>query len=253
MTTTDTLQGALDELALRFGDQALAPPGPAGFLAIHPTLDAALGGGIPRGRITEVYGPEGAAKTTIGLWACASAQADGQVALFVDTEHALDLGWARRCGVDTDALLVSQPDHAEQALQTIDILTPAVGVVVLDSVAALLPKAELEGAIGQGFPGRQALLVAEALRKLVGPLARNRVAMVATGQLRERAGVPGAPLYTAGGRALGYYASTRVEVHPVQDLKGGGRRIKATVVKSKVADRGTPVTLDVKGRALAGV
>jgi recombination protein RecA len=249
-----TIQTALGELAR----VVAAPDAATGARALstgHAGLDAALGiGGVPRGRITEVYGPEGAAKTTLALAVVAQAQRSGGIACYVDAEHALDLAWAATCGVDTGALLVHQPDDGEQALEVAKVLVAsgALAALVIDSAAAIVPRAELAGEIGQRHAGAQARLLSQALRRLAGPIARAGTVVVVTNQLRERAGVDGAPLYTAGGRALGYYASVRLELRPVRNLAHGGRRIHVEVVKSKVATAGQGVDVDVRAdRGLA--
>lgn len=232
------------------------PTPPAAISTGCAELDAALGiGGVPRGRVTEVYGVEGAAKTTLALSVIAQAQRAGGIACYVDAEHALDLDWAGRCGVDTDALWLHQPDDGEQALQVCKLLVEsgALDVLVIDSAAAIVPRAELAGDIGQRHAGAQARLLSDALRRLAGPIKRAGTALLVTNQLRERAGVEGAPTYTAGGRALGYYASVRLELRPVRQLpKAAGRRVRVEVVKSKVAPAGGSVEIDVRAdRGLA--
>mgnify|MGYP001046769941 CR=1 FL=1 len=206
-------------------------------------LDAAIGvGGIPRGRVTEIYGPESSGKTTLCLHVVANAQKNGGVAAYIDAEHALDIDYARKVGVDMDALLVSQPDTGEQALEICEILvrSGAVDVVVIDSVAALVPKAEIEGDMGDSHVGLQARLMSQALRKLTGSIARSRTAVVFINQLRERVGVMfGNPETTTGGKALKFYASVRLDIRrtgPVKDkdeVVGSHCRVK--VVKNKVA------------------
>jgi len=242
------LQAALDAVAEQFGaavvaspnGQASTPPAvvPTGSLA----LDQALGvGGIPRGRISEVYGPEGSGKTTLTLSVLAQAQRAGGTGVFVDAEHALDLTWAATCGVDTKELLVCRPDSGEQALQVASLLIASgeVAVLVIDSTAALVPQAELDGKIGEHFAGVQANLLSQALRKLAGQIARANAAVVVTNQLRQRAGVAGTPTYTAGGRALGYYASVRLHLHHPESISERdrvlGTRLRAQVVKNKLA------------------
>ncbi len=206
-------------------------------------LDAAIGvGGIPRGRVTEIYGPESSGKTTLCLHVVANAQKKGGVAAYIDAEHALDLEYARKIGVDMDALLVSQPDTGEQALEICEILvrSGAVDIVVIDSVAALVPKAEIEGDMGDSHVGLQARLMSQALRKLTGSIARSRTAVVFINQLREKIGVMfGNPETTTGGKALKFYASVRLDIRrtgPVKDkdeVVGSHCRVK--VVKNKVA------------------
>jgi recombination protein RecA len=242
------VQAALDLVEAQLGTaivtspngHATTPPAVIGTGSL--ALDHALGvGGIPRGRITEVYGPEGVGKTTVGLALAGQAQRAGGTALVIDTEHALDLGWAQRCGVDTDRLLLCHPESGEQALQVASLLITAgaVDVVVVDSVAALVPQAELNGRIGEHAAGVQGRLLSEALRVLAGQIARAQVAVVATNQLRQRAGAPRQQLYTAGGRALGYYASVRLHLHQPQPIHHDGRvlgaRVRAQVVKNKLA------------------
>jgi recombination protein RecA len=242
------LQAALDLVAAQLGPAIVTSPNghataPAAVISTGSlALDHALGvGGIPRGRITEIYGPEGVGKTTVGLALAGQAQHTGGTALVIDTEHALDLAWAQRCGVDTDRLLLCHPESGEQALQVASLLITAgaVDVVVIDSVAALVPQAELDGKIGEHAAGVQGRLLSEALRVLAGQIARAQVAVVATNQLRQRAGAPGQHLYTAGGRALGYYASVRLQLHQPQPIKQDGRvlgaRVRAQVVKNKLA------------------
>jgi recombination protein RecA len=206
-------------------------------------LDLALGvGGIPRGRMTEIFGPESSGKTTLCQHILAEAQRKGGVVAFIDVEHALDPGYARACGVNVDELLVSQPDTGEDALQITETLIRSGGVdcVVLDSVAALVPKAEIEGEIGDSFVGIQARLMSQALRKLAGAVNRSNTALVFTNQLREKIGVMfGNPEVTPGGRALKFYASVRLDIRRVETIKVGtdsvGNRVKVKVVKNKVA------------------
>src|SRR5919197_1340516 len=206
-------------------------------------LDAAIGvGGIPRGRITEIYGPESSGKTTLSLHVVGNAQRQGGVAAFIDAEHALGVDYARKLGVDVDALLISQPDTGEQALEICEILvrSGAVDVVVVDSVAALVPKAEIEGEMGDSLPGLQARLMSQALRKLAGAINRSRTAVIFINQLREKIGVMfGNPETTSGGRALKFYASVRIDIRPIEPIKQGdvviGGRTRVKVVKNKVA------------------
>ena len=207
------------------------------------TLDAAIGiGGIPRGRITEIFGPESSGKTTLALHVVANAQRGGGVAAFVDAEHALDVDYAQKLGVDLDNLLVSQPDTGEEALEITEILvrSGAVDVVVIDSVAALVPKAEIEGDMGDAHVGLQARLMSQALRKLAGAINRSKTSVVFINQLREKVGVMfGNPETTSGGRALKFYASVRLDVRrigPVKDREAIiGSRTRVKVVKNKVA------------------
>ena len=212
---------------------------PSGSIA----LDLALGvGGIPRGRITEIFGPESSGKTTLCQHIIAEAQRRGGVGGVIDVEHALDPGYARACGVNVDELLVSQPDTGEQALEITETLIRSGGidVVVVDSVAALVPRAEIEGEMGDSFVGIQARLMSQALRKLTGAVSRSNTSLVFTNQLREKIGVMfGNPEVTPGGRALKFYASVRLEIRRVETIKTGtesvGNRVRVKVVKNKVA------------------
>src|ERR687898_2793369 len=212
---------------------------PTGSLA----LDLALGvGGIPRGRVMEVFGPEGSGKTTVCLHIIAEAQAKGGIAAFIDAEHALDPTYARELGVNIDELLVSQPDSGEQALEIADMLvrSAALDLVVIDSVAALVPRAEIEGEMGDTHVGLQARLMSQALRKMTGSLSRSNTIAVFINQLREKIGVMfGSPETTTGGRALKFYASVRLDVRRIETLKDGveaiGNRVRVKVVKNKVA------------------
>ena len=212
---------------------------PTGSIA----LDLALGvGGIPRGRMTEIFGPESSGKTTLCQHILAEAQQKGGVVAFIDVEHALDPAYARACGVNVDELLVSQPDTGEDALQITETLIRSGGVdcVVVDSVAALVPKAEIEGEIGDSFVGIQARLMSQALRKLAGSVNRSNTALVFTNQLREKIGVMfGNPEVTPGGRALKFYASVRLDIRRIETIKVGtdsvGNRVRVKVVKNKVA------------------
>jgi recombination protein RecA len=226
---------------MRLGDRAALAVEviPTGSVA----LDLALGvGGVPRGRITEIYGPESSGKTTLCYHIVANAQRAGGVAAFIDAEHALDPGYARNVGVNVDELLVSQPDTGEQALEIAETLirSNGVDVVVIDSVAALVPRAEIEGEMGDSFVGLQARLMSQALRKLTGAINRSKTALVFTNQLREKIGVMfGNPETTPGGRALKFYASVRLDIRRIETLKTGtdavGSRTRVKVVKNKVA------------------
>jgi recombination protein RecA len=206
-------------------------------------LDHATGiGGIPRGRVTEIFGPESSGKTTLTLHVIANAQKAGGVAAFVDAEHALDVGYARKLGVDTENLLVSQPDTGEQALEIAEVLvrSGALDVVVVDSVAALVPRAEIEGEMGDAHVGLQARLMSQALRKLTGAIGRSNTAVVFTNQIREKIGVMfGNPETTSGGRALKFYASLRLDIRRIASIKEGteliGNRARVKVVKNKCA------------------
>ena len=224
---------------MRLGDEVRAPMEviPTGAIA----LDVALGiGGLPRGRVVEIYGPEGSGKTTLALHALASAQKAGGIAAFIDAEHALDPDYAKKLGVDTDALLVSQPDTGEQALEIADMLirSGAIDVVVIDSVAALVPRAEIEGEMGDSHVGLQARLMSQALRKITGALSQTKTTAIFINQLREKVGVMfGSPETTSGGRALKFYASVRLDVRRIETLKDGteavGSRTRIKVVKNK--------------------
>ena len=226
---------------MRLGDRVAAPIEviPTGSIA----LDVALGiGGLPRGRIVEIYGPESSGKTTVALHAVANAQAAGGVAAFIDAEHALDPEYARALGVDTDSLLVSQPDTGEQALEIMDMLirSGALDIIVVDSVAALVPRAEIEGEMGDSHVGLQARLMSQALRKVTGALNNSGTTAIFINQLREKIGVMfGSPETTTGGKALKFYASVRLDVRRIETLKDGtdavGNRTRCKVVKNKVA------------------
>ena len=207
------------------------------------TLDMALGvGGIPRGRVTEIYGPESSGKTTLSLHIIANAQSTGGQAAFIDAEHAFDAAYAKKLGVDLDSLLISQPDTGEQALEIVETLvrSNAVDVIVVDSVAALTPKAEIDGDMGQSFMGLQARLMSQALRKLSGAISKSKTCVIFINQVRMKIGVMwGNPETTPGGRALKFYASVRIDLRKIASLKKGeevvGNRVKANVVKNKVA------------------
>ncbi len=207
------------------------------------SLDLALGGhGIPRGRVVEIFGPESSGKTTLALHIVASAQQSGGVAAFVDAEHALDPAWMKKCGVNPETLLVSQPDCGEQALEITDMLvrSNAVDVIVIDSVAALIPKVELEGEMGQAHVGLQARLMSQALRKLTAGISKSKTIVIFINQIRMKIGVMfGNPETTPGGRALKFYSSVRIDVRRIASIKEGdrfmGNQVKAKVVKNKVA------------------
>ncbi len=226
---------------MRLGSEERAP------VAVIPTgsiaLDVALGvGGLPRGRIIEIYGPESSGKTTLTLHAIASVQRQGGIAAFVDAEHALDPDYAQKLGVNIDELLVSQPDTGEQALEIADMLvrSGSVDLVVIDSVAALVPKAEIEGEMGDSHVGLQARLMSQALRKLTGGLNQTGTTMIFINQLREKIGVFfGSPETTAGGKALKFYSSVRLDIRRIETLKEGtdavGNRTRVKIVKNKMA------------------
>ncbi|MDR2671726.1 MAG: recombinase RecA [Coriobacteriales bacterium] len=238
------------EIEKKFGKGSImryGTEGPLLGLEVIPTgvlaLDAALGiGGVPRGRIVEIYGPESSGKTTLALQIIAEAQALGGIVAFIDAEHALDPAYAARLGVDIDEVLVSQPDTGEQALEICDMLvrSGAIDAIVIDSVAALVPRAEIEGDIGDSTVGLQARLMSQALRKLAGSLSRSNTTCIFINQLREKIGVSyGNPEVTTGGRALKFFASVRIDVRKVDLIKKNtdiiGNRVRAKVVKNKVA------------------
>jgi recombination protein RecA len=226
---------------MRLGEETRTPVEviPTGSIA----LDVALGiGGLPRGRVVEIYGPESSGKTTVALHAVANAQKAGGIAAFIDAEHALDPDYAQKLGVDTEALLVSQPDTGEQALEIADMLirSGAIDIVVIDSVAALVPKAEIEGEMGDSHVGLQARLMSQALRKLTGALNSTKTTAIFINQLREKVGVMfGSPETTTGGKALKFYASVRLDVRRIETLKDGteavGNRTRIKVVKNKMS------------------
>jgi len=226
---------------MRLGDDGRAPVEviPTGSIA----LDLALGiGGLPRGRVVEIYGPESSGKTTVALHSVANAQRAGGIAAFIDAEHALDPEYAKNLGVDTDALLVSQPDTGEQALEIADMLvrSGALDIIVVDSVAALVPRAEIEGEMGDSHVGLQARLMSQALRKMTSGLSQSNTTCIFINQLREKIGVMfGSPETTTGGKALKFYASIRLDVRRIETLKDGtdavGNRTRVKVVKNKMA------------------
>ena len=227
---------------MRLGDRAVLDD-----IAVIPTgsleLDYALGvGGLPRGRVVEIFGPEASGKTTLALQIIAEAQKQGGLAAFIDAEHAMDANYAKKLGVDVDNLLVSQPDSGEQALEIAEVLvrSGAIDVLVIDSVAALVPRAELEGEMGDAHMGLQARLMSQALRKLTGVVSKSHTTLIFTNQIREKIGVIfGNPETTTGGRALKFYASVRLDIRRIATLKEGdkviGHRTKVKVVKNKVA------------------
>ena len=243
------LETTLKSIEKRYGEGAIMRLGQASHLEVEviPTgslaLDRALGiGGIPRGRVIEIYGPEGSGKTTLCQHIVAEAQRAGGVAAFIDMEHALDPGYAAVCGVDVDELYISQPDTGEQALEIAEALvrSGAVDVIIVDSVAALVPRAEIEGEMGDSHPGLQARLMSQALRKLSGAIKASNTAMVFTNQLRHKIGVMfGSPETTSGGMALKFYSSVRLDIRRIQAIKSGGEvvgnRTRVRVKKNKVA------------------
>lgn len=243
------LEATLAQITKRYGDGAVMKLGGAvgmdvGVISTGSIgLDIALGvGGIPRGRVTEVFGPEGSGKTTLAQHIIAEAQRDGGIAAFIDVEHVLDPTYAAKCGVDVDELLISQPDTAEQALEITEALvrSGAIDVVVLDSVAALVPRAEIEGEMGDQHVALQARLMSQALRKLTGAIKRSNTSVIFTNQLRMKVGVLfGNPETTPGGRALKFYSTVRLDIRRVQSIKSGseviGNRTRVRVKKNKVA------------------
>ena len=243
------LDTALAQIEKQFGKGSIMRLGEEGRVPVDiiPTgsvaLDIALGiGGLPRGRVVEIYGPESSGKTTLALHAIANAQAAGGIAAFIDAEHAFDPEYAKRLGVDIDALLVSQPDTGEQALEITDMLirSGALDLIVIDSVAALVPRAEIEGEMGDSHVGLQARLMSQALRKITGALSTNNTTAIFINQLREKIGVMfGSPETTTGGKALKFYASVRLDIRRIETLKDGtepvGNRTRVKVVKNKVA------------------
>ena len=249
MDKQKALETALQQLEKQYGKGTVMRLGENAAMQVEAistgsiSLDVALGiGGVPRGRIIEIYGPESSGKTTLALHVVAAAQKKGGEAAFIDAEHALDPVYAKALGVDTDSLLVSQPDNGEQALDICEALvrSGAIDIVVVDSVAALVPKAELEGEMGDSFVGLQARLMSQALRKLAGAISKSNCVVIFINQLREKIGVMyGNPETTTGGRALKFYSSVRIEIRRTETLKNGatpvGNRVRAKVVKNKIA------------------
>jgi recombination protein RecA len=250
MDKAQALGSALQQIERQFGKGSImrmGDPGAQADVQVVPTgalsLDVALGiGGLPRGRIVEVFGPESSGKTTLLYHVIAQAQRGGGLAAFIDAEHAMDPAYARRIGVNIDELLVSQPDHGEQALEIADLLirSGSLDIVAIDSVAALVPKAEIEGEMGDSHVGLQARLMSQALRKLAGTLNRAGTICIFTNQLREKIGVMfGSPEITPGGRALKFYSSVRLDIRRIETIKEGaeavGNRVRVKVVKNKVA------------------
>ncbi len=243
------LEAAVGQIEKQFGKGSIMRLGQREITAIPSistgaiSIDFALGvGGVPRGRVVEIFGPESSGKTTLALQVIAQAQKAGGMAAFVDAEHALDAAYAKKLGVDLDALLVSQPDNGEQALEIVEVLVRSGGVdvVVVDSVAALVPRAEIEGEMGDAQVGLQARLMSQALRKLTGVVSKSKTCLVFINQLREKIGVMfGNPETTTGGRALKFYASVRVDIRRIASIKDGdqvvGGRTRVKIVKNKVA------------------
>jgi recombination protein RecA len=247
---TKAIEMAVGQIEKQFGKGSIMRLGQKDAIAVIPSistgaisLDYALGvGGVPRGRVIEIFGPESSGKTTLALQVIAQAQLTGGMAAFVDAEHALDAGYAKKLGVDLDNLLVSQPDNGEQALEIVEVLvrSNAVDVVVVDSVAALVPRAEIEGEMGDAQVGLQARLMSQALRKLTGAVSKSKTCLIFINQLREKIGVMfGNPETTTGGRALKFYSSVRLDIRRIGAIKDGdvviGGRTRVKVVKNKVA------------------
>jgi recombination protein RecA len=245
---TKALGLALDQIEKQFGKGSIMKLGESTHTKVEtvPTgaisLDLALGGGLPRGRVVEIYGPESSGKTTLTLHAIAEVQKRGGTAAFIDAEHALDPAYAKRIGVDVENLLLSQPDNGEQALEIVETLvrSNAVDVIVVDSVAALVPRAEIEGDMGDSLPGLQARLMSQALRKLTGVINRSKATVIFINQIRMKIGVMfGNPETTTGGNALKFYASVRMDIRRIGQIKQGesvvGNRTRVKVVKNKIA------------------
>lgn len=249
LESSDDLRHTVAAIEKQFGEGAIMPLGAEADRRIEgiPTgsisVDIALGGqGVPRGRILEVFGPESSGKTTLALHVIAEAQKTGGIAAFIDAEHALDPSWAKKLGVDLETLLVSQPSHGEEAMHITEMLVKsnAVDVIVIDSVAALIPKKELDGEIGDSHVGLQARLMSQSMRKLTGAIAKSKTCVIFINQIREKVGVMfGSPETTPGGRALKFYASCRIDVRKIGQLKDGedvvGQRVRVKIVKNKVA------------------
>jgi recombination protein RecA len=249
LENSDELRHTVAAIEKQFGEGAIMPLGSEQIRRIQgiPTgslsLDIALGGqGIPCGRVVEIYGPESSGKTTLALHVVAQSQRAGGIAAFIDAEHAFDPSWAKKLGVDLETLLVSQPSHGEEAMQITEMLikSNAVDVIVIDSVAALVPKKELDGEIGDSHVGLQARLMSQSMRKLTGAIAKSKTSVIFINQIREKIGVMfGSPETTPGGRALKFYSSCRIDVRRIGQLKDGelvvGQRVRAKVVKNKVA------------------
>jgi recombination protein RecA len=249
LSSSPELRNTVEAIEKQFGEGSIMPLGAdqvrriEGISTGSLSVDIALGGqGIPRGRIIEIYGPESSGKTTLALHVVAQAQKLGGIAAFIDAEHALDPSWAKKLGVDLETLLVSQPGHGEEAMHITEMLikSNAVDVIVVDSVAALVPKKELDGEIGDSHVGLQARLMSQSMRKLTGAIAKSKTSVIFINQIREKIGVMfGSPETTPGGRALKFYASCRIDVRRIGQLKDGedviGQRVRAKIVKNKVA------------------
>jgi len=245
----ESLERAITQIEKQYGKGAIMPLGSDTHLQVPAistgslSLDIALGvGGLPRGRVVEIFGPESSGKTTLSLQVIGNAQRNDGIAVFIDAEHALDPAYAKKIGVDIDSLLLSQPDTGEQALEIAELLvrSNAVDVIAVDSVAALVPRAEIEGEMGDAHVGLQARLMSQALRKLTAAISKSRTVMIFINQIREKIGVMfGSPETTPGGRALKFYTSVRIDVRRIGSIKDGettiGNRTRATVVKNKVA------------------
>ncbi|MBC8412409.1 MAG: recombinase RecA [Nitrospira sp.] len=246
---TKALESAIAQIEKQFGKGSIMKLGAGNMVEIEAIstgslgLDVALGiGGLPRGRVVEVYGPESSGKTTLALSTIAQAQKNGGAAAFIDAEHALDVNYAKKLGVDIDNLLISQPDTGEQALEVTETLvrSGALDIIVIDSVAALVPRAEIEGDMGDSLPGLQARLMSQALRKLTGAISKGRATVLFINQIRMKIGVMfGSPETTTGGNALKFYSSVRLDIRRIEQLKTAqeavGNRVRVKVVKNKVA------------------